>query len=372
MKIIQFSTQDKRHRRQFLKLPFRLYKDIHQWVPPLSIDENTPFDTRNPFYQHSKAGFFIAYGEKFEPIGRLVVIANSNYINLNKEKTAFFCMFECINSIAASKRLFESGFKWAREHGLTKIIGPKGFTALDGSGLLVKGFEHRPAFGMPYNPDYYPTLIEASKFITISENVSGYLPTDMLLPEKIHRISELVKKKKGLRIAQFSNRKDLKSLVPVLKDHYNDSLGGTTGNVPITHEEAQGMAIQMLRFANPKLIKIVMKKEKPIGFLFAYPDISEAIQKTRGRVFPFGWITLLRAYNKTEWINVNGAGILEQHRGIGGTAILFSEMQKSIQMENFKHADLVQIGVENEKMQRELSSFGIEFYKTHRLYEREI
>ena len=119
------------------------------------------------------------------------------------------------------------------------------------------------------------------------------------------------------------------------------------------------MADQMLWFADPHLIKIVMKDEKPVGFLLAYPDISAALQKTKGRLFPFGWITILRELRTTDWININGAGMIEEYRGLGGTAILYSEMFKSV-IENprYRHAEVVQIGLENEKMQREMENFG--------------
>ena len=133
------------------------------------------------------------------------------------------------------------------------------------------------------------------------------------------------------------------------------------------------MANQILWFADPHLIKIVMKDEKPVGFLLAYPDISAALQKTKGRLFPFGWITLLRELRTTDWININGAGMIEEYRGLGGTAILYSEMFKSV-VENprYRHAEVVQIGLENEKMQRDMENFGIDFYKTHRVYEKNL
>jgi hypothetical protein len=111
--------------------------------------------------------------------------------------------------------------------------------------------------------------------------------------------------------------------------------------------------------------------ERPVGFLLAYPDISGALQKTRGRVFPLGWITILRELHKTDWININGAGMIEEFRGLGGMAILYSEMFKSVtENPRYRHAEVVQIGMENEKMQREMENFGVEFYKMHQTYRR--
>jgi hypothetical protein len=161
-------------------------------------------------------------------------------------------------------------------------------------------------------------------------------------------------------------------LVPHLHALYNTSLEGTVGNVPFTTEEVKAIADQLLWFANPRLIKIIWKGEEPVGFLLAYPDISAAIQRTRGRLWPFGWIDMLLELKRTKWININGAGIVEQYRGLGGTAILFEEMYKSVLETGYEHADLVQIGVENDRMQRELRDLGIQFYKTHRVYQRQL
>jgi hypothetical protein len=194
----------------------------------------------------------------------------------------------------------------------------------------------------------------------------------MQFPEKVHRISELVQKRRGLSIARFHSKRDLRKLLPKFKDLYNGMLGSIPGNVPLTDEEASQIADQLLMFADPKLVKVIMKDDLPVGFLLAYPDISEAIQKTKGQVYPFGWIKLLLAMRRTQWVDINGAGILEEYQGLGGTAILFSEMYKSITEGGFTHAEIVQIGVENDKMQRELREMGIDFYKTHRMYQRDI
>ncbi|CAG1003613.1 Protein YghO [Anaerolineales bacterium] len=373
MRITQISLDNKRQVEDFLRLPFSIYRDIPQWVPPLQMDERARLNPKSfPFYRHSQAAFFIAY-EGSLPIGRLAVLDNRPYNEFNGESTAFFYLFECENNLQAAQGMFEAGFDWARSRGLTKILGPKGFTPMDGFGLLVKGFEHRPAFGLPYNPDYYPSLIQAIGFEPLHEAVSGYIGTDIQFPQRIHELAERIQQRRGLRIARYAKRSDLRALVPKLKDLYNGALRGTAGNAPISDEEANALASQMLWFADPKLIKIVMKDDDPVGFLFAYPDVSAALQKTRGRLFPIGWLTLLRERNRTDWLNINGAGLIPEYRGSGGTAILYSEIFKSVgETGQFKHAEVVQIGMENEAMQRDMENFGIDFYKVHRTYERDL
>jgi hypothetical protein len=371
MKIIEFDPSNHYRIQQFIDLPYRVYRGIDQWVPPLVTDIKGIFDRRNnPFYKHSTASFFLAVTDDGSPVGRLAVLNNRNYNSYNHTRNAFFCQFECYQDRHAARELFEAGFEWARKQELESIIGPKGFSTLDGMGLLVKGFEHRPAFGISYNPAYYPELIESVGFKGESDIVSGYLGSSFSFPDKINRVSDLVQHRKGLKIVRFRNKRELRKMIPKITEMYDEMLLGTTGNVPLTDEEANTIANQIIWFANPHLIKIIEKDNKPVGFLFAYPDISSAIQRTKGQIYPFGWIQLLLEMRRTKWININGAGIMEQYQGLGGTAILFSEMYKSVLEGGFKHAELVQIGVDNDKMQRELRELGIDFYKTHRIYQR--
>jgi hypothetical protein len=371
MNILQLDLNDKQQVEDFLRLPFSIYQDIPQWVPPLQMDERHRLSPKQfPFYKHSRASFFLAY-DGTHPIGRLTVLDNRRYNEFNKTSTAFFYLFECENNREAAAGLFNAAFDWARSRGLDKIVGPKGFTPLDGFGLLVKGFKHRPAFGLPYNPAYYVDLIEAQGFIKEGESVSGYLGAANQFPPRIHELADRLARRRGLHILHCTTRKDLRTLVSHLKDLYNNSLTGTEGTAPLTDDEVNAMANQLIWLADPKLVKLVMKGDKAVGFLLAYPDISDALQKTRGRLFPFGWMTLLREFRRTDWININGAGLLPEYRGSGGTAILYSEMFKSVtENPRYRHAEVVQIGVENGNMQREMENFGIDFYKTHRTYQK--
>ena len=373
MEIIHLNPANRKRVRDFLSLPFRIYRDIPQWAPPLAMDERARLDPRRyPFYRHSAAAFFLAY-ESGQAIGRLAVLDNRLYNDYNHEKTAFFYLFECENNLAAARGLFTLAFDWARRRGLNKIFGPKGFTALDVLGLLVKGFERRPAFGLPYNLPYYPELIEALGFEKANDILSGYMSADIQFPQRIHKLSARIQQRRGLHIARFRTRRELRAMLGNLKALYNGALAGAQGGTPITDEEVKALADQMLWFADPKLIKVVMKDHQPVGFLFAYPDISAALQRTKGRMFPFGWLALLLELRTTDWININGAGMIAEYRGSGGTAILYSEMFKSVtENQRYHHAEVVQIGMENEKMQRELQNFGIDFYKMHRLYRRSL
>ncbi len=363
-------TSNRRETKRFLDFPFQLYRNVPQWVPLFDSDAKRMLDRKkHPFYRHSAAEFFIAQ-QADRVVGRLAVLDHRPYNKWNHSHTAFFYLFEAENNRKASQGLFDAAVEWARARGLTQVFGPKGFSLLDGMGLLVKGFEHRPALGIPYNLDYYAGLLEDAGFVGASDIVSGYLSPDFVLPEKVLKIADLVQQRRGLRIARYQKRSDLKHLIGPMKDLYNGALSGTTDTFPITDEEAQLMARQLLMFADPRLIKVVMKDDQIVGFLFGYPDPSAAIQRCKGRLFPIGWLDILIELKRTQWINLNGAGLIEKYRGSGGTALLFAEMYKSVRDSHFCYADVVQIGAENDKMQREIASLGIDFYKVHRMYRK--
>ncbi len=374
MKIIEIHPESRQDKKRFLQLPFRIYQEIPQWVPPLTFEARRICDQKkHPFYQYGEAAFFLALDQQERPCGRIAALHHYKYNEYNHDSAAFFYLFECVHDRDVSQALFNHAVQWAESRGLAKMIEPKGFSTLDGLGLLVKGFEHRPAFGLPYNPPYYPELIEDAGFTPGGDIVSGYLnPSRMVLPEKIEKAAELIQKRRGMQVMRFNNRRELVKIIPELQKLYNDSLEGTTGNIPLAETDLRTMANQLLWFADPRLIKIIRKDGQLIGFLLAYPDISAAVQRSRGRLFPFGWLDMLLEIRRTDWVNINGAAIVEKYRGMGGTALLFKAMYDSIREGGFEHADLVQIGADNEKMQLELRSLGIDFYKCHRLYQKMI
>ena len=210
MKIVPVDQGNRRQVGEFLDLPFFLYRDCPEWVPPLESDARAMLDRkRHPFYRHSDAAFFLAYGDLPRPVGRIAVLDNRHYNEFNRGKSAFFYLFDCSDDLAAAQGLFTAAAEWARSRGLNRLWGPKGFTPLDGMGMLVRGFEHRPALGIPYNFSYYPRLVEESGFHGTTDVVSGYFGRDAQLPEHIHRVADLVQRRRGLRILTFRSRRDL-------------------------------------------------------------------------------------------------------------------------------------------------------------------
>ena len=370
MRVRRVDPSDGDDVRAFVNLPFLLYRDCRQWVPPLVNDVKGVMDRRrHPFYQHSDAEFFVAE-EAGQAVGRIAMLENRNFNAYNHCRAALFFYFDCVDDKLAARSLFDAAFGWMRERGLNQVIGPKGFHPTDGLGLLVEGFEHRPAMGIPYNYAYYSSLLSDNGFTKRGDLLSGYLSGQTELPERYYALAEKVKARRGLRIHRFSNKAEMRQWLKRGAAVLNEAFEGGPDFCPITEAEFQVAAEQMLVLIDPRLIKLVMKGDQIVGFLFGFPDLSAALQRCRGRLWPLGWLYLLWELRRTKWVNMNGLGLLPGYRGVGGNVLLYTEMTKTVKEFGFEHVESVQVGEENSKSLEENEIFGVQWYKRHRVFER--
>jgi hypothetical protein len=249
-------------------------------------------------------------------------------------------------------------------------MGPHGMLGGEGLGTLIEGFDYLPAIGIAYNKPYYDDLIKKAGFKKQVDYHSGFLRTqDYELPERIHNLADRVKERRGFFVKKYETKAAIKEDVLLIRDVFNSAFEGSPGYSPIQDDELEAIADRLLMIADPRLIKLVFKDDLIVGFLFAYPNISEGIQKAKGRLFPFGWFHILRAKATTKFLDINGIGILPEHQGVGANSILYSEMDKTVRDFNFKFADVVQISEKNMKSMAEMKALGIQWYKRHRVYE---
>jgi len=374
LSIEKIDTRSKRETRDFLNLPFELYRDNPLWVPPIRIDAATMLNRdKHPFYQHSDADFFVARKDG-KPVGRIAAMQNKPFNAYHDVREAQFYLFECIEDFEVAEALFETAYGWARDRGLTDINGPKGFGALDGYGMLVEGFEFRPAMTMMnYNPPYYPAFVEKLGFEKKVDFVSCYLsPEKFRMPERVHRIAERAAKRSGLHVHRFKNKRELVKWADRIGRAYNESFINNWEYYPLSEAEIAFLTDNLMTVADPRLIKIITHEDRVVGFLFGFPDISAAIQRSGGRLFPFGLIDLLIEFRRTKWISLNGVGILPEFKGRGGNALMYSEMEKTIREYEFRHADLTQVAESAVEMRRDLENVGAVPYKNHRVFKRHI
>ena len=367
-------TTNKAQVKRFTRLPYRLYANHPQWVPPLFMDAEVQLNRdKHPFFEHSDADFFLATKDGRD-VGRIAALENKRFNAYHKSKQAQFYLFECEDDQEVANALFERVFEWAKGRELNHIVGPKGFGVLDGYGIQVEGYEHRQMMTMMnYNYPYYVRLVESLGFTKEVDFISCYMNKETFhLPERIYRIVERIKTRSNLGVHRFETKKDLRAWAKKIGKLYNDSFINNWEYYPLTEREIQFLLDNILTVADPRLIKIITHNDDAIGFLFGFPDLSAALQRAKGRLLPFGLVDLMLEMKRTKWVSLNGAGVLPEYQGVGGNALLYIEMEKTLHEFTFEHADLTQVAETAVQMRHDLENVGGRAYKNHRVYQKHI
>lgn len=372
--VSQVDVQNRRQVNRFIQFHYDLYKTCPQWVPPFYSDIRAMLNpNKHPFYEHSDADFFLAE-RNGEVVGRIAMLENKPFNHYHQTKEAVFYLFDTINDVEVASALFTRAFEWAKKRGLNKMIGPKGFSPFDGYGIQVEGHDRRQMMiMMNYNYPYYQTLVEGLGFTKEVDFISTYMHRESFeLPDKVREISRRVKERGSFRVQNFTSKKDLKQWAIPLGRAYNDTFVHNWEYYPLTDREIGFTLSNLLTVAVPELIKIIMYKEKIVGFLLGFPDISAALQRQGGRITPWGLVDFMLELKKTNWISLNGAGVLPEFQGRGGNALLYTEMADTIQNSQFEHAELTQVAETTKMMRSDLSNVGSNGIKNHRVYHIEI
>jgi hypothetical protein len=370
----KIDTRIKKQVERFIAIPYRLYNKQPQWVPLLKIDARMYLNkNKHPFYEHSDGDFFIAT-QGGRDIGRVAVLENRHFNDYHNKKVAQFYFFDCEENLDIAVELFNRVFEWAKQRDLNQIVGPKGLGPLDGYGILIEGFEHRQMMTMMnYNYPYYPSFLEKIGFEKEVDFVSCYIDIKSFkLPERIHHIAERIQQRGTLNVHQFTSKAELKKWAAKIGEAYNNAFVNNWEYYPLTDNEIKFVLDNILIVADPRLIKVIAHQDDVVGFLFGFPDVSAALQRSKGNLLPFGIFDLLLEMRRTKWIALNGAGILPQFHGHGGNALLYSEMEKTLNVYNFLHADLTQVAETAVQMRHDLENIGGKAYKNHRVYSKYI
>ncbi|HEX6036290.1 MAG TPA: hypothetical protein VFY83_17760 [Anaerolineales bacterium] len=373
LSIEKISTENKVQVKRFVDLPYRLYRDCPQWVPPLYADAYLPLNRKkHPFFEHSEADFFLALRDG-EVVGRICAAENKLFNEYHRTKKAHFYGFESINDLEVAQALFDAVIGWAKERGMDTVIGPKGLSPFDGYGILVEGFAHRQMMTMMnYNYDYYPKLIEALGFEKEVDFVSCYLPADSFkMPERVERIAKRVIERGDLWVKNFKSKRELVRWAPRIGYTYNKAFIHNWEYYPFTEGDVMYAVNNVFLAADHRLIKLIMHKDEIVGFLFAFPDVSDALQRARGRLLPFGIVDILLDMKRTKTVSGNGMGILPEFQGKGGNALLYFEMGKTVLgFDQFQHVEMTQVAETAQQMRADLKNLNGVEYKNHRVFRK--
>jgi hypothetical protein len=371
--IEKVDTSNQAQVNHFVQLPHRLYKDCPQWVPPLNIDAYAQLNRKkHPFYEHSDVEFFLAVRDGRD-VGRIAAIENKPFNRYHNVKEADFYFFDCENDPEAASALFGAVFAWAKERGLDAVVGPKGMGPLDGYGLQVFGQEHRQTMTMlNYNHAYYQALVESQGFVKEVDFVSCYLPADAFsIPERVERITRRAMQRGHLNTKRFKSKKELLQWAARIGVAYNQAFVDNWEYYPLTQREIDFVVDNIMMVADHRLIKIITHGERVVGFLFAFHDVSAALQRAKGHLFPFGLIDLLIEMKRTDKVAVNGMGILPEFQGHGGNAILYSEMGHTLlEFKQFSRVEMTQVAETTGQMRADLKNLNGVEYKNNRVYRK--
>ena len=357
----------------FIKFPMELYKGNPYYVPPLINEEKSIWmKEENPALQYSEAAQFLAYkGENI--VGRIAVMINHKEEKELGIRKVRFGWLDFINDIEVSKSLINTAIEYAKSKGISKIEGPMGFTNLDKAGMLTKGFDKLATMIGIYNFDYYPKHMEQLGLVKEKEWVEFEINFPDTLPDKVEKFSRLIAEKYELELVKFKSKKDILPLVDSMFKLLDDTYKNLSTYTPITEEQIKHYKEKYFKFIDKDYIVCIKDKSGSlISFAITMPSYSKALQKAKGKLFPFGWWHLLNAGKKNDRANFYLIGIHPQYQKRGVTAIIFKEIYETFKKKGVKFLETNPELEENASIQALWQDYNPINHKRRRTYSLEI
>ena len=357
----------------FIKFPMELYKGNPYYVPPLINEEKSIWmKEENPALQYSEAAQFLAYkGENI--VGRIAVMINHKEEKELGIRKVRFGWLDFIDDIKVSKSLINTAIEYAKSKGISKIEGPMGFTNLDKAGMLTKGFDKLATMIGIYNFDYYPKHMEQQGLVKEKEWVEFEINFPDTLPDKVEKFSKLIAEKYELELVKFKAKKDILPLVDSMFKLLDDTYKNLSTYTPITEEQIKHYKEKYFKFIDKDYIVCIKDKSGSlISFAITMPSYSKALQKAKGKLFPFGWWHLLNAGKKNDRANFYLIGIHPQYQKRGVTAIIFKEIYETFKKKGVKFLETNPELEENASIQALWQDYNPINHKRRRTYSLEI
>jgi hypothetical protein len=325
------AVQTQRQKKDFVNLPFQIYRNNTYWVPPIRSDELKIMEPDlNPALRFCDARFWVAY-QNDKPVGRIAAIINYPYNEKTGKKLGRFSRLEFFDNPEIFSALMDTAIAWLKEKGMTTAHGPLGFTNLDNQGLLIEGFDYLPSIASVYHMPYYRKYIEDYGFRKEIDWVEFRLTIGKKAIEKSNRGAALLKKRYGFEVVRFEKKNEVLPYADDLFHILNKSFDRLPFVSPIDEKLAEAYKNKYLKAVNPKYIFFLKKEEEIIGFIMGVPSLSKALQKAKGRLFPFGFYHIMKAiHHPQEVIDFYLAGVLPQYEHTGAAVILYAEIQNQM------------------------------------------
>ncbi len=362
----------RRELMQFIKLPWKLYRDNPNWVPPLIMDQKGLLSPgKNPFYDHAAIQCFLARRDG-SIVGRIAAIHDPSYIAFQGENVGFFGFFESVDDTGVAAALFAKAEQWLADRGLSVMRGPTNPSTNDTLGLLVDAFDLPPMVMMPYNHAYYPGLLREAGFSKAKDLLAYWLGEQSMRIDRLDRFVERLKKRHSLELRPL-NLKRIDEEIDLVKMIYNDAWEKNWGFVPWTDAELDHLGRELKPVADPELVMFAFSDGDPAGFSLSLPDFNQAlIHVKNGRLLPFGLLKLLYWQRKITQVRVLAMGVRPEYRGLGIEALFYHRTFRYAETLGRQRGECSWILEDNHAMRAAMERLGGRVYKTYRLYDRPI
>lgn len=363
---------DRRDLRKFIYLPEKIHKEDSAWLPPLYTDEWGLFDRKkNRSFGYADGLLLLAYRGR-KPVGRIMGLINRRYNEINRESHGRFCFMESYNDPEVFHALISRIEDWARQNGMNMVVGPLGFSDKDPQGFQIEGFEYPQFITSANNLPYMNTLLESEGYTKKVDlvNYLGDIPKEFPLVYK--RVLEKIESSREYNIIEFTTKKMLKPYIIRILELMNETFAEIYGFVPLNDREKRDFAARYLPILDPKFIKVVAKEGKVIGFAIGMPDLSEGIMACRGRLFPFGILTVLRESKRSRKLIMMLGGVTKEYRGKGIDVLMGAKILRDAIDSKMELIDSHLILEDNHRMRGEYERIGCRVVKKFRIYQKEL
>ena len=362
----------KKDRREFIYLPEKVHSNEPDWLPPIYMDEWELYDKKkNKSYLYADALLLLAYRDK-KPVGRIMGIINNRYNSIHDEKHGRFCFMECFNDKEVFHILIKRVEDWLRQNGMTKIVGPLGFSDKDPQGFQIEGFEYPQFMTSPNNSPYMPLLIEGEGFSKKIDLVDylGKIPEKF--PPVYEKILARAENMSEYKIIEFTSKNQLKPYIIGVLELMNQTFEEIYGFVPLNDKEKKDFAARYLPILDPKFIKLIEVYGELVGFAIGMPDFSKGIRDAKGKLFPFGIFKILSDSKKSKKLLMMLGGVKKEFRGKGLDVLMGVKILQSGIKHKMDTLDSHLVLESNLKMRSEYERVGCQVVKKFRIYQKDL
>ena len=363
----------KKDLKTFVKFPFKLYKDSKYWVPPIISEELKRFNkSENPVFKDAEARFFLAYKNN-EVVGRIAAIINWLEVKKQGIKKMRFGWFDFIDDPDVSKALFETVEHIGKENNLDYTEGPVGFSNLDKVGVMTDGFDSVAPMITWYNYPYYVKHYQKHGYTVEKAYSESRFLFKNVTPESFTKASMLLKRRYGFKAIRFTKTADVIPYSDRMFDLFNKTYASLSSFVEITDAQKAYFKKKFISFVNPEYIKFVVDKEDDlIAFAIVMPKFAHALQKAKGRLFPFGFRHILKAKKHSKDVIFYLIGVHPDYQNKGVHAVIFNEYYNTFIEKGIETCYRTPELEDNEAIHKIWKHFSPVVYKRRKTFKKDL